>query len=1124
QKALLSKSYITTIDAFCLSVVKQNFILCGLDPAFSIGDENELSLMEKDVLDDVFEKYYSEKEEAFLRLSETYSEKFSDLSFAQLILDTYKFIQSDAAPENWIKRQIKVYDVNETESYSFWNSVWGKYACEYISALVKDAYEELLALRDFCIQSGVQGYRKSFDSDTESIGELNRMLQKGMYEEAFSVPFKNYFSKAIGRKSSDDDETVAEILKNRRKKIKDKLTEAYEGILGTNTSPEDDIRAVSSDMKCLCRLLLDYSEALIKEKHSKRIYSFSDIAHFALKLLAEDCRDEGMGFVPTDAAQRYQKQFDEIYVDEYQDTSLMQEVILNAVSGAGCNKNNIFMVGDIKQSIYSFRQARPDIFLYKYNTYTNESAENKLICLYANFRSKGCIVNGVNSIFSKIMKYATCGMEYTEREYLNYGAVYYEDAEDLPKNEKCELITIGKKDTKSNDECDEARDTEVEARFVAAKIKSMIESGYQVYDSKTQSMRNLRPGDVAVLMRNAKEEASEYADVFAAYGISAFTETKGGFFISPEISIVLSFMKIIDNPYQDIPLMALMRSPVFDFSDNDIAFIRVKYKRCSLYSACGLFIANKNDEYEFSDEIKILKEKLRKFTERIDELRYMSGIITVYDLVWILVNENGFYQKVLQKEHGMERQANIRYLLDKAGAYDSGGGLGLFKFIRLMQRYEDENKDLGCAAVASFANDAVQIMTIHKSKGLEFPVVFLVRCSRSFSDKDKKSNFLLHRDLGLNPFCYCTNGEKRVVYPSVMVRTASGIIYKEQQAEEMRLLYVAMTRAREKFIAVGTGVDDCSESVVFDNVSSFSVLDSKSYYEWIKLAAEFSEHWNMSYVPRNEAFNWIQKISFDMPDTKNDESDKGNESHSGYDLSDCRKPLESESVKTIIPVKISVSDIKRLNSVHDEDESISNYFSEKRQVVMKKLSLPEYSMSKKRKFTSAEKGTLIHTCLECMDFKLCRGITETAKANEFVERFLNELQENGVFSREEASAVERDILVNFILSDKSKRIINAEKVYRETPFTLNVKWSEITGEPCDRKGDTFVSVQGIIDCFIEEDDGCVVIDYKTDYFGKETNSTSDKSYETQLRYYCYAIERITGKKVKESQILYLRNL
>ncbi|MBE7065737.1 MAG: helicase-exonuclease AddAB subunit AddA [Ruminococcaceae bacterium] len=1123
QKTLLSKSFISTIDAFCMDVVKQNFIQCGIDSLFAIGSGPELDLLADDILSDILENYYKEKSPAFLRVANTYSDKVNDTSLKATILKVYNFAQNDVNPTAWIENQKEIYSCEE--DFDFWSSVWGKGLREYYGDFILSVYEEYLELQKMCTENGITGYQKSIDAETAAFERIVSLIRDGNIEDATAVTSAEIFAKSIGRISGENKSVYSVTVSERRAKVKESFESLY-NLLFDGSSPREQMKLLSGDIRCICEIVGEFQKKLLEEKASRRIYSFNDIAHFALDLLVKDCRKEGKGFVPTDIALRYQKQFDEIYIDEYQDTSIIQEILLNSVSGKGCGAKNIFMVGDIKQSIYGFRHACPEFFLEKYNSYEERECDNRLICLYMNFRSRKNVVGGVNAVFSKIMTQKTAEMDYTENEYLNYGATYYDDDEESEKmsSEKCEIVLLGKSLRGDDSEYNKVDSATLEARYIAGRIIEMMSSGYKVLD-KSGKMRPVKYSDFAILMRNAATDAPKFAEVFDLYGIPVFAPAKKSFYSNSEIATVLSFLKIIDNPHQDIPLMSVMRSPLFYFTDEDIALIKIKNKYGDLYDSCKFFVKS---HYE-DTQLQSLKGRIESFFARLNELRGLSEMISVYELIWIIVNENDFYEKLGIHENGDVRQANIRMLLDTADGFESSGNSGLFAFIRNIQRLEDENKAIEEASVCSEAADVVRIKTIHKSKGLEFPVVFLANIDKGFSSKDKYTEkktktLLLHRKYGINPLCYEKGSYVAVTYPSVMRNVTEIMQKKELLAEEMRLLYVALTRAREKFIAVGIG----DESEIDINAAckmqsnTFGVLNNASYKYWLVMSSCESDCWENLFVTRENAFKY--------PDEMTEKYGKADLiSHGEIGTTDEISTNIRDEVVTVsgdayvIPVKISVSDIKRIHAAKDDEEGIADLFIKKQGVTLKKIVRGKDSV-KKRSFTPSEKGTLAHTCLQLFDFEKCRNISDYDSAEKYVGEFLQEMVSKDVFDNDEADAVEKRILVNFIMSDIGKRIFNAEKVYRETPFTVRMKWCEISGEKGGLDGNEYVSVQGVIDCFIVENDGCIVIDYKTDYLKPENAAAVDEAYKVQIKCYSDAIEKITGKKVKESKIVYLRNL
>lgn len=1128
QKTLLSKSYITTIDSFCMDVVKQNFVRLGIDPSFSIGDNADLEILADDVLSDLLEEYYAEKSPAFLRLANTYVSKRNDDSFKNVILKVYEFAQNDVNPSAWIEKQREFYA--DCDNFNLWTSVWGDVLTNYFYGYICDIYEVYLDLQQMCITHDVACYKDRIDLETEALSVLIDRIEHGDKDENLIITSKDIFDGKIGTAKGDNKTEYSEMIKKRRSAIITKFRDLHKSFF-SDFQPERQMKVICEDVVCLCELVQKFSERFIEQKHKIRTYSFPDIAHFALDLLVDDRRREGLGFVPTDIARRYQSQFDEIYIDEYQDTSMKQEILLGAVAGRNCGANNVFMVGDIKQSIYAFRYTCPEFFLEKYNRYEERECDNRLICLYKNFRSRKNIVNGVNDVFSKIMKKATADMDYTEKEYLNYGAVYYDEdpVSAEQSSQKCELVLISDKNADDAEPINADKDA-LQARYIAGRILKMVSDEYLVYDKSKKSMRPVEFRDFVILMRNAGSKAPAYIEVFSSFGIPVFAPNEKTFFSSPEIATILSYLKIIDNPHQDIPLMSVMRSPLHGFTDSEIAEIKARFKYPNLYKSCELFVKGEYDDVE----INLLKTKIQSFLQYLSDLRIAAGTLGIYDLIWLLVNKNDFYNKIGLYKNGENSQANIRLLLDMAVKYDNGGGRGLFSFIRRIQRLENEDKGMEQAAACSEDANVVRIKTIHKSKGLEYPVVFLSGTSKSVIDKndtytDKNTRIaglLLHRNLGINPMCYERGKYVSVTYSSVMRDITEKIQEKEQIAEEMRLLYVAITRAREKFIAVGIGEE--KELFAFEDgkCNAFDVLTSPSYKKWLTMSTSTSDCWIREFKTKEEAYNYPEQMKAEFEIAEDADSEDGSfdltENNAEPNVSDVIAP-DVASGDSVVPVKISVSDVKRLHAAKDEDEDIQDLLAKKQGVVLKNITR-EKDKAKKRTFTPAQKGTLTHTCLQLLDFSRCKGITDENSAELYLDEFLDKMTAEGVFDNEEANAIERKLITKFILSDIGKRIFNSDRVYRETPFTIRMRWNEITGQSVALGEDEFVSVQGVIDCFIVEDDGCVVIDYKTDYLRPENAAEVNETYKIQLKCYSDAIEKITGRKVKESVLVYLRNL
>jgi ATP-dependent helicase/nuclease subunit A len=1106
QQALLSKAHISTISSFCQYVVKSNFRESGIDSSFRVADDNETLLIKEEVLDDVLEKWYEKKDPHFHNLVETYGGSKTDDNLKSIILNLHSFIQSFPYPFEWLDEQKKI--LNPKRYKDFGETIWGKEALEYLEITLESLLSEAKRTKAMAEEFGVSGYLDALGIDVEMLGDLCSMCKNASWEEAFEI--MNSFSFVrLGRVGKEDDREKAVLIKKRRDTLKKELGKLVSEIFGgSKDAAMKDMELVYKDIRRLVWLVKYFHLKFQNAKKERKIFDFSDMDHIALNILA---KKENGRIVPTDVALKLREKFEEIYIDEYQDTNLTQETILQVIARG----NNIFHVGDVKQSIYSFRQARPDLFLNKYHEYSVNTEKNKLVRLYKNFRSRRDVVGSVNYIFSRIMNEKTAEMDYVESEYLNYGATYYDDA----YNSECELLIIENKDsTKEN--------TYLEAMLIASKIRKLFEDGFMVYDKREKTMRKIQYKDIVILMRSVSEKADIFRQVFASCGIPLYYEGKGGFFASLEISVVLAFLSLIDNPLQDIPLITVLRSPMFEFSDAEISLIRLHKKDCLFYEALL--------EYAESGYAESLREKINEFLNVLGMLRDKSVISSTAELVWDIVTITGYYTYVGLMEDGGRKQANLRLLFEKAASFDEGSHKGIYRFLNYMENLKKKKGDLSEASAISEGMDVVRIMTIHKSKGLEFPVVFLANTAQEFNTQDVKGRFVRHKTLGIGPSCF--DRENMVVYPSVMKEIVERRIIHDNKAEEMRILYVGLTRAREKLIVTGSIKEDCENW--FQNIRmkcdfetlrpvNFSILESKSFLEWIAMSLAY-HHLN-GRKDEKTACNWIiqsytkDEIEIDkLPDfvaffekkeevLEEDVDEKIHEKVSeilGYEY-----PCQTLST---VPSKVSVTEVKRLMEEDFEDEfDLMN-----REVSFKEL--PDFMDEKTKDVSHALKGTLLHACLQQIDFNAVRNIESEEDAKAYVDSLIDNMLKKRFMTEVQAKAIERKLVVLFILSPFAKRIMQADRVEREVPFTIIKKWGELLGKR-DEHADENVAVQGIIDCYFEEDGEIVVVDFKSDYIPqKNMMEVVVNRYKIQIDLYKEALEKITGRKVKESYIYLLR--
>ena len=772
QLVLLNKSNISTIHSFCLEVIRNNFFKLDISPNFKLAEGAEIELLQMEVLEDLFDSFYEEENKEFLKLVETYCSYRDDEALKNLILKIYKFIQSTPFPEEWLTEQAEKFNIAD-----FSNTCWCKILIDNFKEQVSMAINTLKNTL-----SNIKKYDELYKFQQvlmDDIAMLQELLECNSWDEMYnavnSIKFKTWPA---------DKKLVLEIkdvAKHVRDNVKKNLNNIFKIFETSKNQAEEDIRYLYNILHSVSKIVNLFSQNFKSIKKEKNIIDFNDIEHFALELLLEKNEEE---YQSTDIAKMYQEKFIEIAVDEYQDVSLVQEKILNSIS----NGNNIFMVGDIKQSIYKFRHARPELFREKYETY----GENK-IQLYDNFRSKPEILNITNEVFRTIMTKELGDVDYNEEEFLRQGAEYPLADNNLKTFGKPELNIINLKMPEEDEEDVLLENVQVEAKFVASKIKQMLEEGFYIYDKK-EGYRKLEFRDIAILLRTTLNSAPIYEKELAMLEYPVFSDAQNNYFETQEIEIILSLLKIIDNPINDIPLVSVLRSPIGNFTDNELIEIRTLNPKKSFYNS--LITYNENNE---------LEHKIKEFLNLIDEFREKQEYLGLDELIWYIYEKTGFYNYVSLMPNGKLKVANLKMLFEKAKDYEQGTFKGLYNFINFIDRISKTSSDMGAPKLIGENDNVIRIMSIHKSKGLEFPVVFLCGTGKQFNFMDLNEKILMHQDLGFG--MQFIDFERKLQY-STLSKEAIKIKMKEEVlSEEMRLLYVALTRSREKLIITGVEKD-----------------------------------------------------------------------------------------------------------------------------------------------------------------------------------------------------------------------------------------------------------------------------------------------------------------------------
>lgn len=1162
QLALLNKSNITTIHSFCLDIIKNNFHLIDLDPGFRIGDETECTLIKQDVLIELFEDKYDKEDEDFLNLIEAYCTNRDDERLKEIVLKLYNFSMSGPWPSVWLREKAQEFNINSLDELE--KASWYKVLKESLYLDLNNAKNGLDEAIKICEEdSDLAPYlltlKPELNGIENAINSLNLDLEQ-IYKAVKDIEFA-YRIKTV--KKGIGDELDKKKVKSLRDDVKKKINQIKGGVFSISLDETlNGIKNMYPIIKSLTELVIEFSDRYVKKKMERVILDFNDLEHLCLKILT--CNDENGEVYASSVAQKFREKFEEVLIDEYQDSNNVQETIISMVSRKDLDNPNVFMVGDVKQSIYRFRQAKPELFLEKYNSYSEEdNKKNRKIMLYKNFRSREEVIKGVNFIFKSLMSKTVGELDYTDKEALNLGAsydeinkdnVYFQDNEfiDLDKIEVSGALELHILDKSSdfedgkneiNDEDDKENDNEedlsavaIEARIIAKRIKELINPSdgkcFMVFDKNLNRYRKITYKDIVILLRSTKNWADTIVEELSFGGIPVYADINTGYFQTIEIRTIMSLLHIIDNPMQDIYTIASMRSPIFAFTSEELADIRILNRD-------NYFYLNVKDIAEdvYDERInKSLKDKCVYFIEKIGSWREKSLYMPIDEFLWYLYSDTSYYGYVGAMVNGIQRQANLRILFQRAKQYEQTSFKGLFNFINFINKLRKSSGDLGTAKILGENEDVVRIMSIHKSKGLEFPVVFLSGCGKQFNLRDINDSLLFHEELGIG--ADCIDIKKRIRYTTLQKYAIKKKFELETLSEEMRILYVALTRAKEKLIITGSSynlqkdIDACYKAGVkgFNKVIPSELLKQKSYLKWIMTALIKHKDGDILRQGKNEfveisddlsswKINFHKKSDFGVENVE-DSIEKKNISilslnYSNFEVDEeIRKRLEFRyKYRDVcsVPSNISVSDIKKAEEEIFEPQA-ENLFSEEKNRKKPRFIMEEKGLSK------AEKGTAMHFVMQKLD------LNKVNLLNEIKEQIKN-MFEKGLITKDEEESINIFKIQKFFKSNLGQRLLKAYKenkqVFRELPFITEIPVKRIEKDLIDKIfNNEKLRLQGIIDCFFEEDDGIVLLDYKTDYVenGKE-KEILDK-YRVQIDLYTETLERVIGKKVKE-RYLYL---
>ena len=1122
QVILINKASICTIDSFCLDVIRNNFFEIDVSANFRVADTTEIELLKQEVIDDIFEEKYISNDKKFLKLINTYTTYRDDEPLKELLLNIFRYIQSNPFPNQWLHEKIEMFNLNKSDDFS--NTLWGKILLENLNQELSDYVINLKKIeRDLARFEELEKYRLVISEDIINLEYVQENLGSwdNAYEKASNIKWTNW------PKDSKITLELKETAKSLRDSIKNKYKKTISKVLLYNSKEaNENIYNMYEILKDVETLVLEFSEQFALRKKEKNMVDFNDIEHFALNILVK--RNDDGTIEETDIAKKYKEKFTEIAIDEYQDSNYVQEYILTSVSKG----NNVFMVGDVKQSIYKFRQACPDLFLEKYNKYNlkNENIVNgQKIQLFKNFRSRSNILDVTNVIFENIMSEKLGDIKYDKTEFLNLGADYKEPSDSEIKNfaGKTELHVIDLKEPEINvfkdiqeDEEEEdnsnqerIEDVVLEARFVAREIKKLIDSDYMVFDKKTKEYRHITYKDIALLLRATSVTAPIYENEIAKLNMPVFSDVSSEYLESMEIQTIMATLKIIDNPMQDIPLVTVLRSVIGGFTDNELVKIRLKNKKQSFYKSL--------EEYDGDDN---LKSKIDAFLLSIKKWQEQEKYMALDELIWQIYIDTQFYNYVTLMPNGALRQANLKMLFERAKQYESASFKGLFNFISFIDKLHTSSGDLSSAKLIGENENVIRIMSIHKSKGLEFPVVYLCGTGKQFNMQDLNKNILLHQDLGIGP--KYINNERNIEY-NTLAKEAIKIQTKlESLSEEMRVLYVALTRAKEKLIITGICKDaDKSfkekqdliityKAVSNNNEISASIIKQyKTYLDWITLV-----YFNNINIIKDYIDLEIHKKT-DLIKEFEKSKEQVLERDIFKELKEKSKNVKSEDIEQLkdkilwsykyadsveIPTKTSVTKIKELSN---EENIVSIEELEEQKEFKKEMAKPKF-LNEEEKLSAAQKGTLMHLCFQRLDHT--RDYTK-AQIQDFVQDLVN----RNIITKLEADSININKLFDYTNSSLWKELKLAKKVYKEQPFYINLKSKDIYNNNSNEN----ILVQGIIDLYyINKNDEIILVDYKTDWIEEGEELKLVEKYAKQLEIYKNALEQALGKKVNKKYI------
>ncbi len=1055
QAVLLPLASIQTIHSFCLDVIKNNFFRADISPDFKIADEAECKIMKSEAVQEAFDALYEEGDEDFFAFTDSFSNAKNDLKAEEMVLNLFTFAESMPFPDEWLLKQCELYE-NITED---------NFEDFYFVGIITEKIREMLTEGKYRLEDAIKQceedaifkpYCEMFEKD---ISKIDALLEAESWNELSAMAQEFSFDRKVTVRGGDE-----EFKKSVDKVRSDVKEDVLKALLYAAYDKEQNVylmKQTAPALRGLVKSTLKFQECFSDMKKEKNLVDFSDIEHICIKLLSYD-----------DIAMERKNFFEEIYVDEYQDSNMAQDYIFRAISRESLGSPNVFMVGDVKQSIYGFRQTSPKLFLDKKDSYSFGDNKNRKIVLSKNFRSCEGVINYINTVFESIMSREVGGVDYDEEEKLVFAASY-------PERSNAAEINILELE---GDE-DAIRS---EAVFISEKILGLV-GKEKIYDIKAGLEREIRFSDIAILMRSPKRCIPVFESVFKEFDIPLFVDYDDGYFDTTEAKTILSLLNVIDNPENDIPLISVLRSPIGGFNEDELAKIRLYEKKESFFTALE----------KCAEGGGRLGEKCLEFNKKLNRFRVYSKYMPCHTLIDTVVSETGYYDAVYAMPGATERADNIKLLIEQARNYENSSYRGLYNFINYINNVKEKSGNLGASKSVGDSAKVVRIMSIHKSKGLEFPVVFLARCSKKMNTRDLSGDLILHGDCGIG-ISYVE--KKKRIFSDTMLKMAAKI-KKEQEdlSEEIRILYVALTRAKEKLFITATVKDSAKSMEKWGGMARLVErrfpLKASSYIDYLMAVALYCKNTQIN----GAAINILPAGEMEEMAEKNENI---------YTLN---SEFDEKIYKALsynyphddlwqIPSKVTVTELKRMQE-KETDDAVLLYMNID-------IKVPEFIEAEK--ITPARKGQLMHFVMQSIPLD-CTDV-------EGVKNYVSELGRKNILTAEETLAIECEKIAAFFETPLGQRMKNADKVMREEPFAMAVPASMVTG-----KSDDFnqkIMVQGIIDCYFFEGDNIILIDYKTD-----RNCSKDSiinNYKKQIDIYAEALEKKYFKKIYE-KFIYLFN-